>query len=108
MIRRPPRSTLFPYTTLFRSYAIFARPAHRFDVRTAESGVPRAAHWFWGGVTPSWRIYGEELIASLLINLFALVSPLFTMSVYERVLPTHGLETLWARAIGGATACCFW
>src|SRR5260221_14144752 len=27
MIRRPPRSTLFPYTTLFRSLA-FARPQH--------------------------------------------------------------------------------
>src|SRR3712207_7663917 len=27
MIRRPPRSTLFPYTTLFRS----KRPAHRVD-----------------------------------------------------------------------------
>src|SRR5258708_27034844 len=24
MIRRPPRSTLFPYTTLFRSHAVFA------------------------------------------------------------------------------------
>src|SRR2546422_5043530 len=27
MIRRPPRSTLFPYTTLFRSRAIFRTPA---------------------------------------------------------------------------------
>src|SRR3989441_10798870 len=26
MIRRPPRSTLFPYTTLFRSYAVIAAP----------------------------------------------------------------------------------
>src|SRR5256885_3914835 len=25
MIRRPPRSTLFPYTTLFRSYRVFGR-----------------------------------------------------------------------------------
>src|SRR5260221_9766113 len=25
MIRRPPRSTLFPYTTLFRSYAVEVR-----------------------------------------------------------------------------------
>src|SRR3989442_6180297 len=25
MIRRPPRSTLFPYTTLFRSYYLYAR-----------------------------------------------------------------------------------
>src|SRR3712207_8781851 len=27
MIRRPPRSTLFPYTTLFRSYLSFSRGA---------------------------------------------------------------------------------
>src|SRR3989475_13282612 len=50
MIRRPPRSTLFPYTTLFRSHRhrpgpvaarIRARPAaHRLRV----GRVPRAAH----------------------------------------------------------------
>src|SRR2546426_2488875 len=34
MIRRPPRSTLFPYTTLFRSDADRAR-------RGARGGVPR-------------------------------------------------------------------
>src|SRR3712207_9389609 len=30
MIRRPPRSTLFPYTTLFRSIAVDDLGAHRF------------------------------------------------------------------------------
>src|SRR5256885_6241567 len=34
MIRRPPRSTLFPYTTLFRSPALDAQPV------TARHGVP--------------------------------------------------------------------
>src|SRR5256886_2803446 len=29
MIRRPPRSTLFPYTTLFRSFGLSSREAHR-------------------------------------------------------------------------------
>src|SRR5260370_8294954 len=29
MIRRPPRSTLFPYTTLFRSECVHRRPRHR-------------------------------------------------------------------------------
>src|SRR5258707_15372564 len=33
MIRRPPRSTLFPYTTLFRSDALYRRPSHP-DPRT--------------------------------------------------------------------------
>src|SRR3712207_7916748 len=28
MIRRPPRSTLFPYTTLFRSYPVLTIKAH--------------------------------------------------------------------------------
>src|SRR5258705_7280882 len=43
MIRRPPRSTLFPYTTLFRSLAAQARPRGR--------GVPRALEL--GG---DWRL----------------------------------------------------
>src|SRR3712207_8970695 len=30
MIRRPPRSTLFPYTTLFRSIAVRGLTAHAF------------------------------------------------------------------------------
>src|SRR3989441_12472715 len=37
MIRRPPRSTLFPYTTLFRSYQI-----HRFDASTPIEETLRA------------------------------------------------------------------
>src|SRR5216683_5697075 len=31
MIRRPPRSTLFPYTTLFRSHPAFAGQRHQGD-----------------------------------------------------------------------------
>src|SRR2546426_5732784 len=31
MIRRPPRSTLFPYTTLFRSVVFMEHPSHRTD-----------------------------------------------------------------------------
>src|SRR2546421_5648424 len=36
MIRRPPRSTLFPYTTLFRSYRL-ARPLHPAHEAVAEN-----------------------------------------------------------------------
>src|SRR5205814_6796751 len=34
MLRRPPRSTLFPYTTLFRSLRFPGQPARRVDART--------------------------------------------------------------------------
>src|SRR3712207_6929987 len=43
MIRRPPRSTLFPYTTLFRSgqmYELLPAIAHRFDTRLPPSPLP--------------------------------------------------------------------
>src|SRR5256885_12309239 len=40
MIRRPPRSTLFPYTTLFRSHAI--RRALRARAHRDPGGPPRA------------------------------------------------------------------
>src|SRR3712207_7120015 len=39
MIRRPPRSTLFPYTTLFRSELL--RDVHRLRDRLAAAGVGR-------------------------------------------------------------------
>src|SRR3712207_8031755 len=41
MIRRPPRSTLFPYTTLFRS---LARPPRRTQPRTPRWAGSRPAH----------------------------------------------------------------
>src|SRR3712207_8457039 len=40
MIRRPPRSTLFPYTTLFRSTRVPWRPRGRAP-RIAAGGCPR-------------------------------------------------------------------
>src|SRR2546425_8462929 len=52
MIRRPPRSTLFPYTTLFRS-AVGARPAPGQRLSATEVGagatVVGARRWFSGG-----------------------------------------------------------
>src|SRR3712207_8165367 len=48
MIRRPPRSTLFPYTTLFRSHTRAWRPGEKATLRnptseTEEDGQQRLA-----------------------------------------------------------------
>src|SRR3712207_8353094 len=40
MIRRPPRSTLFPYTTLFRSELACLLGGQRLDGRSELAGVP--------------------------------------------------------------------
>lgn len=86
----------------YSGFAIFTRPAYQFDARTAESVIPRPEHWFWGVLHQAWPIYGEALVASFLINTFALVTPLFIMNVYDRVVPNHAVETLWVLAIGAA------
>ena len=57
-------------------------------------------HWFWGTLKRSKKIYFDVVIASFIINLFVLASPLFTMNVYDRVVPNNAVETLWVLALG--------
>ncbi|WP_170018628.1 type I secretion system permease/ATPase [Campylobacter sp. RM16190] len=60
----------------------------------------RSEHWFWGTLKRSKKIYIDVLIASIVVNLFVLASPLFTMNVYDRVVPNNAVETLWVLALG--------
>jgi ATP-binding cassette, subfamily C, bacterial LapB len=84
----------------YSGLVLFARPAHRYHEGDQASTVPRPNHWFWGVVTQSWPIYAEVMIASLMVNVFALAMPLFTMNVYDRVVPNHTHQTLWALTVG--------
>lgn len=84
----------------YLGYAIFIQAEHRFDERTPSVLKLRSRHWFWGTLMQSWRIYRDVLVASLLINLFALASPIFVMNVYDRVVPNQAFETLWVLAAG--------
>ena len=57
-------------------------------------------HWFFGPVINQWRAYSQVIIASIFINLFALVSAFFVMTVYDRVIPNESLDTLLFLTIG--------
>lgn len=88
----------------YTGVVLFARPHFRFDSRTeraeTEAKPLRSGHWFWGALLEQRFVYRDVLWAALLINLFALAFPMFSMNVYDRVVPNRAVETLWALAIG--------
>ncbi|MEZ9849334.1 type I secretion system permease/ATPase [Vibrio breoganii] len=72
----------------------------RFDQRSPEILKTRKGHWFWGTLKESRSIYRDVLIASILINIFAIATPLFTRIVYDKVVPNLAFESLWVLASG--------
>jgi ATP-binding cassette subfamily C protein LapB len=57
-------------------------------------------NWFFGTLYRFRGIYARVVIATLFINLFVIAGPLFTMNVYDRVIPHNAIDTLWVLAIG--------
>lgn len=84
----------------YSGVVLFVRPHFRFDARTPEVRTVKARHWFWGVLLEQRFVYRDVLWAALLVNLFALAFPMFSMNVYDRVVPNHAIETLWALSIG--------
>ncbi len=72
----------------------------RYDERSPEILKTKKGHWFWSTIWQSKRIYRDVLIASVLINLFAIAAPMFTRLVYDKVVPNLAFETLWVLASG--------
>ena len=84
----------------YSGYAIFLRADYKFDARSSEIRLVDPKAWFWGTIRKFWPIYNHVALASILINMFAIASPLFIMNVYDRVVPNNALETLWVLALG--------
>ncbi|WP_204352644.1 type I secretion system permease/ATPase [Salinicola halophilus] len=81
---------------------VYVRREHRFDARAPETVKLAEGHWFWSTLKLSTPIYRDVLLASLLLNLFAVAAPLFTMNVYDKVVPNQAFDTLWVLATGMA------
>jgi ATP-binding cassette subfamily C protein LapB len=64
-------------------------------------------HWFWSEVWKVRREFWPILLAALVVNLLALAVPLFTMNVYDRVIPNKAVSTLWVLALGVGLALVF-
>ena len=90
--------------------ALRAKPITRFisvygdpDKQRADEAPWHAkgrGHWFWGELRKEFPAFTPVFVASVVINLVAVALPLFSMNVYDRVIPNRAQSTLWVLAIG--------
>jgi len=106
LVWRPERASEAwePYNSVASEYAgrflsVFGDPD-----KLRESEAPWHAkgrgHWFWSELRKERSAFTPVLLASLLVNVLAIALPLFTMNVYDRVIPNRAGATLWVLAIG--------
>ena len=86
-----------------QAIAVSADPtAIRAEERPWDETAKR--HWFWGEVRRMRRSFYPVLGAALMINLLGFALPLFTMNVYDRVIPNKAVSSLWVLAVGALLA----
>jgi ATP-binding cassette subfamily C protein LapB len=91
----------------YSGYTFFIKPLATADARTVAAGDLPKSHWFWSVVRRFGANYSHVALAALLVNLLALAAPLFTMNVYDRVVPNGAVPSLIALAIGLTIAIAF-
>ncbi|MDG6882603.1 RTX-I toxin determinant B [Phocoenobacter uteri] len=91
----------------YLGYCWFIKPKVEADIRSElpEYHLPKA--WFLKVIWRFRRYYYQVILATILINFLALVSSLYVMNVYDRVIPNKAYETLWVLSIGVFVAISF-
>lgn len=56
--------------------------------------------WFWGIFSKLKAHYGDCVVAAVLINLLALAGSMFSMNVYDRIIPNAAIHSLWTLGVG--------
>lgn len=77
------------------------------DLEKRHSDEPDAQHWFWGEFAHYRRALFEVASGSFVANLLAVAVALFSLQVYDRVIPYKSEPTLWVLAFGAVLAIVF-
>ncbi len=92
---------------LYLGYCWFIKQKMVSDMRSElpEYHLPKS--WFWKVIWRFRSYYYQVILATFIINFLALVSSLYVMNVYDRVIPNQAYETLWVLSIGVILAITF-
>ncbi|MTD37265.1 type I secretion system permease/ATPase [Erwinia sp. CPCC 100877] len=86
---------------------LLIRPKAHMDHRSEDLVSLAGKHWFWHTIWSFKRYILEAALLSVIINILVLAMSIFTMTVYNRVLPNQTYVTLWTMAIGVMLALIF-
>ncbi len=98
LVREEPLETLL--TRVKPEVVMLGIAARGRDSRIDDFTRPWEAHWFWKHFRHSGRKLTEIALASVVGNVLALAGILFSMQVYDRVIPAQSLPTLWVLFFG--------
>ncbi len=93
--------------TDYGGYCIFVQPRPKPDGRGGDEAPAAPRSWLWGTLWRFRRYYLESMVAALLVSMLTLATSLFTMNVYDRVVPNNAIPTLVVLAVGTAMAISF-
>lgn len=86
-------------------HVLILRPEYRHTEDEREAGV--RGHWFRDSIAANRWAYIQVGLAAMMINSLAMVTSLFTMVVYDRILPSGATASLFALTVGVVVALVF-
>lgn len=103
---KPRRVRLKKLDKQASNYVIYVSAVADQSPDYAETEKP-ARHWLLSPLLKFWPVGIQVALAALVINILGLALPLFIMNVYDRVIQTQSMPTLWALTAGVAIAIVF-
>lgn len=88
----------------YTGFAILLRAEYR---EAPGDGSRQRGHWFWSTLAQHRWIYVQVILAAMVTNLLGLSTSIFSMVVYDRVLPHDAVESLLALTLGVLLALLF-
>ncbi|MFV0243482.1 MAG: type I secretion system permease/ATPase [Qingshengfaniella sp.] len=88
-------------------HALVLKPALHVKATPDAPLRQNAGHWFWSAIRANRWAYTQVALAAVTVNILALVTSLFTMVVYDRILPSAATDSLLALSIGVGIALIF-
>lgn len=89
------------FTHSFTKQLLIIKPTYNYENRVdMEVTIQDHRRWFYDTLWENINIYKLIIVAAIFINIFVIFVPLFTMNVYDRVLPNKAVDTMWVLVIG--------